>query len=256
MFTKAITRPPAENFSDGLTTAQLGAPDFSTALAQHAAYCKALQRCGLQLIELPPNAECPDLTFVEDTAIVTERCAVLTHPGAASRKAEVSAIRPALAPFYDRIHTITAPGTLDGGDICDADGHFLIGISKRTNETGARQLADFLAQEGYTADFIDIRQVPGILHLKSGIAYLGDGNMLAWQELADHPALEAYHRTIVPAAEAYAANCVRVNEDVLVAQGFPQVGKLVEKLGYRLMALDMSEFEKMDGGLSCLSLRF
>ena len=256
MFKHAIVRPPASTYSMGLTTADLGKPDMQIALRQHAAYRQALQTCGLVLTELPPDEHYPDSTFVEDTAILTERCAILTHPGAASRVGEVDAIRTVLKPFYNQIYTITAPGTLDGGDICDVDGHFLIGISDRTNEEGARQLADFLAREGYPSSFVDIRRVPGILHLKSGIAYLGDGNLLVWKALFAHPLLEPYRKTIVPEQEAYAANCVRVNDYVLVADGFPQVGNLVEKLGYRLVLLEMSEYQKMDGGLSCLSLRF
>jgi dimethylargininase len=180
----------------------------------------------------------------------------MTHPGAPERKGEVNAIRPIINQFYHRIYSITAPGTLDGGDICDADGHFFIGISERTNEEGARQLADFLLQEGYTASYIDVRTVPGILHLKSGIASLGDGVMLLIKELAEHPAFENYQRLIVPASETYAANCIRINDTILMAKGFPQVGNLVEKLGFPSLVLDMSEFEKMDGGLSCLSLRF
>ena len=256
MFTRAIVKTPAENFSSGLTTANLGQPDFSTALLQHEAYCQALRKCGLDLTELPPDPNYPDSTFVEDTAILTERCAILTHPGAPSRQGEVSEIRPTIGQFYNRIRTLTAPGTLDGGDICDADGHFFIGISERTNEEGARQLADFLLQEGYTASFVDVRPVPGILHLKSGIASLGDGTLLLIKELADHPAFENYQRVIVPAGETYAANCIRVNDTVLMASGFPQVGNLLEKLGIPRLVLDMSEFEKMDGGLSCLSLRF
>ncbi|MEM5774606.1 MAG: arginine deiminase family protein [Anaerolineaceae bacterium] len=256
MFTRCIVRPPAETFALGLTTAHLGVPDFSLALQQHEAYCHALKRCGLELTALPPDPNYPDSTFVEDTAILTERCAVLTHPGAPSREGEAAAIRPILAQFYPRIHTITAPGTLDGGDICDADGHFFIGISERTNEEGARQLAEFLILEGYTASYVDVRGVPGILHLKSGIASLGGGHLLLMEALADHAAFEGYHRHIVPPEETYAANCIRVNETVLVAAGFPQVGKLVENLGLPVILLNMSEFEKMDGGLSCLSLRF
>ncbi len=256
MFTRCIVRPPAETFALGLTTAQLGVPDHSLAVRQHEAYCYALKRCGLDVTRLPPEPEYPDSTFVEDTAILTERCAILTHPGASSREGEVASIRPTLASFYHRIHAITTPGTLDGGDICDADGHFFIGISARTNEEGARQLGELLVKEGYTASYVDVRNVPGILHLKSGIASLGDGHLLLIEALADHPAFEGYHRHIVPPEETYAANCIRVNETVLLAEGFPQVGNLVENLGLPVISLNMSEFEKMDGGLSCLSLRF
>lgn len=256
MFTKAILRTPAHTFNQGLTGVNLGAPDLPLALAQHRAYSQALQRCGLELTELPPDPRFPDSTFVEDTAVLTGRCAILTHPGATSRAGEVEAIRPAVDRFYERVFSIATPGTLDGGDICDADGHFFIGISDRTNEEGARQLAAILMSEGYSADMIDIRQTNGILHLKSGISYLGEGNLLLIDALLEHPAFSTYKRVHVPPQEAYAANSLRVNDFVLVPAGFPLVGNLVEKLGYEVIPLEMSEFQKMDGGLSCLSLRF
>lgn len=256
MFTRAIVRPPAETFAAGLTTADLGSPDLSTALRQHEAYCQALRSLGLALTELPPDPAYPDSTFVEDPAILTERCAVLTRPGASSRLGEVSALRPVISMFYTRIHSINTPGTLDGGDICDADGHFFIGISERTNEEGARQLAEILLAEGYTASYVDIRPIAGILHLKSGMTSLGDGHLMMIEALAEHPVFANYHRHIVPAEEAYAANCIRVNDTVLLAEGFPQTARVVESLGLPLLRLSMTEFEKMDGGLSCLSLRF
>ena len=256
MFTQAIVCKPSETFNEGLTGVDLGSPDLALALNQHAEYCKALQRCGLQLDEMPPDPRFPDSTFVEDTAVLTGRCAILTHPGARSREGEVHAMRPVLHKHYERIYTINPPGTLDGGDICDADGHFFIGISHRTNEEGAHQLAEILDREGYTSTFVDIRQMSGFLHLKSGISYLEEGNLLLIDALLDQPAFAAYQRLRVPQEEAYAANSLRVNDYVLLPAGFPLVGNLVEKLGYEVILLEMSEFQKMDGGLSCLSLRF
>jgi dimethylargininase len=132
----------------------------------------------------------------------------------------------------------------------------LIGISARTNAAGAAQLAQWLASQGYTADCIDIRSTPGILHLKSGIADLGDNRMVVIDALADHPALAGYELVRVDAAEAYAANCIRVNDRVLIAAGFPRLCARLRDLGYAVVEVAMSEFRKMDGGLSCLSLRF
>jgi dimethylargininase len=256
MFTRAIVCPPAENFAAGLTTVDLGAPDFGRALAAHAAYCEALAACGLTLTCLPSDSRYPDSTFVEDAAILTDRAAILTRPGAESRAGEVAAIAAALRPLYAQVEEIVAPGTLDGGDICEADGHFLIGVSARTNEEGAAQLARLLARHGYTCACIDIRATPGILHLKSGIGYLGDNRMVVIDALAAHPALTRYAQVRVEGAEAYAANCVRVNDWVLFPAGFPRLAAALRALGYTLVELDMAEFQKMDGGLSCLSLRF
>jgi dimethylargininase len=255
-FTRAIVRPPGSNFAAGLTTQELGAPSLEKALQQHAAYCQALRRCGLELTELPADPDYPDSTFVEDTAILTSRGAILARPGAASREGEVQAMRPVLAVFYHHLAQIAPPGTLDGGDICEAGEHFFIGLSERTNEAGAQQLAAFLAGLGYTSALVDIHGVPGILHLKSGIASLGDGRLALIDALAGHPAFRGYDVIRLDPHENYAANCVRVNDYLLTAAGYPHFHRALEGAGYQLLVLDMSEYQKMDGGLSCLSLRF
>jgi dimethylargininase len=255
-FDRALVRPPAPNFAAGLTQAGLGAPDFARALAQHAAYCAALARAGLTPIELAPDPAFPDSTFVEDTAVVTARGAVVTRPGAASRAGETAAIAEALARLGVGTAHLTPPGHVDGGDICELEGRFLIGLSSRTDESGARQLAARLAEWGYSAETVDVRGLgPALLHLKSGLSDLGDGRVAVVRELADHPALAAWERVVVDPGEGYAANCVRVNDRVLVAKGFPRLAATLDRLGYRLEPLEMSEFRKMDGGLSCLSLR-
>ena len=256
MFTKAIVRLPAANFADGLTTVDMGAPDFATTMEQHQAYCDALVRCGLTLIRLDADPKHADSTFVEDVAVVTEHGAILTRPGAESRVGEVENIKSCLSKFYSELPEIKAPGTLDGGDICEAGNHFIIGISLRTNENGAKQLADWLATHGYTSDFVDICSVSGILHLKSGLSFIGDNRMVVIDALAGHSALKGFQLIRVQATEDYAANCVRVNDHVLMASGFPVLQKTLETLGYSVIALDMSEYQKMDGGLSCLSIRF
>lgn len=255
-FTHAIVRPPAANFADGLTTADFGAPDVEHALAEHADYCRALEGCGLALTMLPEDAAHPDSTFVEDTGVIARNVAVLTRPGATSRLGEATAIRPALAARFHPLLEITAPGTVDGGDICEAGTHFFIGLSERTNEAGGRQLAAFLEGAGFTAELVRFTAGPGLLHLKSGIAWVGGRDLVVMRDLAHHPAFAGWERLVVPDGEEYAANCVRVNDRVLVPAGFPKTAALLAARGYKPLALDMSEFRKMDGGLSCLSLRF
>jgi dimethylargininase len=255
-FTRAIVRPPSSNFADGLTSVALGKPDFALAIAQFAQYCAALERCGLQLVTLPEDAAHPDATFVEDTAVLSARCNVITRPGAPSRAGETAAIGAALAVLKIKTVAIESPGTLDGGDICEAGEQFFIGVSKRTNWDGAQQLAASLEKAGYSTACIDIREEPDILHLKSGIASLGDNRIVAIDSLAGHHALRKHEIVRVAAGEEYAANCVRVNDHVLIAAGFPKVAQSLAKRGYDSIVLDMSEFQKMDGGLSCLSLRF
>jgi dimethylargininase len=255
-FSKAITRLPGESFAAGITTAGLGAPDLSCALEQHAAYCKALTQCGVQVTILEADARFPDSTFVEDTAVLTPQVAVITHPGADSRRGETETIRVALKGHYGEMCTIEAPGTVDGGDICQAGDHFFIGVSARTNPEGARQLAAFLQAAGFTTSEIDIRGTSGLLHLKSGMSYLGNGTMLVDPVLAELLDFDGYRVLQVPEDECYAANCIRVNDFVLFAKGYPQTVAMLAAEGFDLMLLDMSEFRKMDGGLSCLSLRF
>lgn len=256
MFSKAIVREPSENFADGLTSVDLGVPVFEAALVQHGAYCEALVRCGLSLVELDPDPNYPDSTFVEDTAILTESCAVITLPGASSRNGEILSMSETLSKYYDKLDAVQPPGTIDGGDVCQIENHFLIGISDRTNEEGARQLSMYLEAVGFTSTQIDIRGTDGLLHLKSGVTYLGENRVLVADALAGEKELEGFELVAVPEGEEYAANCIRVNDYLLFAAGFPRLQKTLEVLGYKIIEVEMSEFQKMDGGLSCLSLRF
>jgi dimethylargininase len=256
LFTKAIVRIPGSNFDAGLTTVSLGRPNFDQVLTQHTCYCEALVDCGLTLTTLDPDLRHPDSTFVEDAAILTSRVAFLTRPGAPSREGEVESIRSTVLQFFPEPKTIEAPGTVDGGDICEAGDHFFIGLSHRTNEEGARQLAAHLAGFGYTSSTIDVRHMTTILHLKSGISYIEDNTLVVMEEMAANPEFAGFQLIRVSPEESYAANCVRVNDRVLVANGFPQLTAALEDRGFNPLILDMSEFQKMDGGLSCLSLRF
>lgn len=256
MSTQAIVRRPSPNFASGLTTAGLGSPDYTRALEQHAGYCAALEQCGLKLTHLPSDDRHPDSTFVEDTAVVTDQFAILARPGAPSRLGEVATMRDALTGFYSTLYSIKKPGTLDGGDICKAGNHFFIGISARTNESGAQQFAELAASFNFSSEFIDIRQLDGLLHLKSGMAYLGDNRLVATDTLAHREGFCDYTVLFVPETEKYAANCIRVTEHVLMAAGYPALEASLRNWGYETISLEMSEFQKMDGGLSCLSVRF
>jgi dimethylargininase len=254
-FTRALVRKPSPNFADGLTQGDHGVPSFALAKAQHELYCDTLARCGLQLTRLTAEARYPDATFVEDTAILTGRGAIVMRPGASSRRGEVETIREAIVELAPSLGEIEEPGTVDGGDICEVNGRFLIGISARTNEEGARQLAAILASQGYESTQVDIRGIPGLLHLKSGLAALEDGRLVAIDALADQDALRGYPVVRVDDRESYAANCISVNGRVLLARGFPLLEAALVSLRYDVVTLEMSEFRKMDGGLSCLSLR-
>ena len=188
--------------------------------------------------------------------MLTDKCAVLTRPGAPSRSGEVESMRKVLADFFPSPGEIQTPTTLDGGDVCEAGNHFFIGISERTNEAGARQLAELLAPLGYASSLIDIRGLKSILHLKSGLSYVGDDRLAVIEALADRPEFRGYDLVRVDDSEMYAANCIRVNDHFLVAAGHPAFAGTLRELGYQTIELEMTEFQKMDGGLSCLSLRF
>lgn len=253
---RAIVRPPGETFAAGLTSGALGSPDVALALQQHEAYCRALERAGLALTRLPPDPDHPDSTFVEDTAIVTPRGTILTRPGAPSRAGEVEGIRPALEAVFGGLASLEPPATLDGGDVCRVGDHYLIGVSARTNREGARQLATWLEGLGLGASVLDIRPIPGLLHLKTGLSWLGGGRLLVAEPLGRLAALARYELFPVPAGEDYAANSVVVGGSVIVPAGYPGVSAMLRKLAFEILPVEMSEFRKMDGGVSCLSLRW
>jgi dimethylargininase len=255
-FRHAITRLPANTFSQGISSSKLGQPDIDLAIVQHQSYVSALSKAGLDCLVLPASPEFPDSVFVEDTAVVTRDFAVISRPGADSRRGEIIEMTVELEKFFQNIEQIQAPGMLDGGDICMADNHFFIGISNRTNPAGAQQLADIVNKYGFTSKFIDIRQLAGILHLKSSVNYLGEETLLLDPRMQNHPALQRFRRLVVPADEVYSANCLRVNEIVLVPDGFPGTLEILDKAGFLVVVVDVSEYQKMDGGLSCLSLRW
>jgi dimethylargininase len=256
MMRNAILRRPSENFAQGRTTVSLGKPDPVKVNQQYQSYCDALAGSGVVLTVLDADPAHPDSTFVEDTAVLLENKVILTRPGAKSREGEVHGIRGTLAQFFASFAEIKAPGTVDGGDICEVEKHFFIGLSQRTNQEGARQLAEILAGEGCTSSLVDIRTMKNILHLKSGIAYIGSNHLVVMEEMASYKEFAGYDLIRVNPQESYAANCIRVNDHVLIPDGYPTMQSDLEHRGYSVIPLEMSEFQKMDGGLSCLSLRF
>ncbi|MBS4216305.1 MULTISPECIES: dimethylarginine dimethylaminohydrolase family protein [Neobacillus] len=253
LFHHTIVKRPGTTYVNGLTTSDLGKPILEKAFEQHDAYIEALKKCGTEVTVLPSNDQFPDSTFVEDTAVLTPEFAVISNPGAESRNGEIQDMEPAIKSFYDKIYYIKAPGTLDGGDILQAEDHFYIGISERTNQEGAEQLKQILESENYKATIVPLQK---FFHLKTGIAYLGNQTIVAAGEFVDHPDFNSYKKIIVPQEEEYAANCIQVNDYVIIPAGYPQTKQKIEEAGYQTIEVDTSEFRKLDGGLSCLSLRF
>lgn len=253
MFKNAIVRIPCPEMIEGLSSASLGKPDYKKALYQHASYVDALQSCGLEVKVLEADSRFPDSTFVEDVALCTPGCAIVTNPGAPSRNGEKQEMEPVLQAFYERMESITAPGTLDAGDVMMVGKLFYIGLSKRTNREGADQLIRILERYGMSGSTVPLNDM---LHLKSGISYLEQNKLLVTGEFNDHPAFAGFQKIEVDPDEAYAANSLWINSAVLVPAGFPRTLKKIKQAGYQTIVLDVSEFRKLDGGLSCLSLRF
>jgi len=253
MFTQAIVRTPCKNLVKGLTTADLGLPNYSLALSQHQKYIKALKECGLKVTILEADENYPDSTFVEDTALLTPYCAVITNPGAHTRKGEVNEMKEVVTRFYSDVEYIIEPGTLEAGDVMMVNKHFYIGLSNRTNKHGAEQLIDILKKYGMTGSTVTLKNV---LHLKSGVSYLENDILLVAGEFLTNAEFQKYNVVKIDDDESYAANSLWINYKVLIPKGFPKTKTQIEKLGYKTIEVDVTEFQKLDGGLSCLSLRF
>ena len=253
MFSKAIVRTPAKSLVRGITTAGLGEPGYELALEQHRQYVAALESCDLAVEVMEAEEDYPDAMFIEDTALLMPRCAIVTNPGAALRRGEVSRVSTRLSQYYGEVESIKAPGTVDAGDIMMVGDHCYIGLSNRTNEDGASQVIEILAAHDYSGSMIPISES---LHLKSSVSYLENNNLVVTGELCDKTEFDQFKQIRISEAERYAANCIWINERVLVPAGFRKSAEMISALGYAVIELDVSEFRKLDGGLSCLSLRF
>ena len=253
MFKRAILRTPSKSMVSGLSTANLGIPNYELALIQHKKYIEALEKCGVEIIVLPPLEAFPDSTFIEDVALLTDNCAIITNPGAESRKGEIASIRNELEEYYDDIEQIKHPGTVEAGDVMMVGSHFYIGLSQRTNEEGAKQLIGLLNNYDKTGSVVKLEKV---LHLKTGLAYLGKNNLVACGEFLIKNEFRNFNILKIDESESYAANCIWVNNKVIMPLGYPNSRNLIKQAGYDIIEVEVSEFKKLDGGLSCLSLRF
>ncbi len=256
MFKNAIVRKPCKAMIDGITSApELGKPDFALAQKQHDDYIEALKKTGVEVTVLEANEDYPDSCFVEDTAVLTRNCAIISNPGADSRRGEAKEMLPTIRKFFpeDKIEYIQSPGTLEGGDVMMVGDHFYVGKSARTNEEGISQFISILEKHGLTGSEVPLELV---LHLKTGVNYIENNNMLVAGEFVTKPDFVKFNKIEIPEDEAYAANCIWMNGTVIVPEGYPTVEKSIRDAGYDVILVDTSEYKKLDGGLSCLSLRF
>lgn len=226
--------------------------DVGKAARQHEDYCRLLSGLGVRVLSLPPEPELPDAVFVEDTAVVTDEVAVVTTMGAAARRHEVQTISELLAR-YRPLARLNGSGTLEGGDVVRAGRTVFVGLSTRTNAAGVEQLRAILAPHGYTVKPVEVK---GCLHLSTGCAYLGRETILANREWVDVSPFEGFDLIDVPPSEPWGANALRVGDDVLIAASCPQTAERVRERGFRVHPVDISELEKAEGGLTCMSLIF
>jgi dimethylargininase len=254
MFTNAIVRTPGRSIVEGLSDSKtLGLPNYEQAIIQHQSYIDALTKCGLDVFVLESCEEYPDSTFVEDVALITPNCAIITRPGVASRRGEVNEIEYILKQKFNNIEAIEAPGTIEGGDIMMVGDHYYIGLSERTSFKGAKQIIQILNKYDMSGSTISLKK---ILHLKTGLSYLEKNNLVVCGELINDSSFEQFNPIEIPEKESYAANCIWVNGSVIIPLGYPTTKQRIENAGYPVIETDVSEFQKLDGGISCLSLRY
>lgn len=253
MFKNAIVRKPGKSVVDGIGPGNLGQVDYENALKQHDAYVEALKKTGVEVTFIETLEEYPDSCFVEDTAVLTSKCAIICNSGLNSRSGEKTSAYKAIKDYYKNIEEIKSPGTIEGGDVMMVDDYFYIGLSNRTNKEGARQFIEILRKYDLDGTTVPLSEV---LHLKTGASYLDNNNLLLSGEFIDDPIFKDFNKIIIPKDEEYAANCIWMNGYVLVPEGYPKVKKTLEDLGYEIIEVDTSEYRKIDGSPSCLSLRF
>lgn len=247
----ALTREVSDALADCELTHIARLPiDVAAARAQHAAYERALADAGYRIERLRAGADLPDSVFIEDTAVVFDEIAVITRPGAASRRGEVPAVAEALAK-HRQIRTIEAPATIDGGDVLAAGRRVFVGLSSRTNPDAARQLRSILTPFQYSVCELALGDC---LHLKSAVTWLGEDLLLANPEWVDVSAFGGFDIVAVDSSEPAAANALRLRDRVVLAAGFPRTADAVRARGLQVVTVDASELAKAEGGVTCCSL--
>ena len=247
---RAIVRPPPNSFSRCISShPDAKTVDLDLARAQHKKYCQVLQDHGLEIIELQPEESQPDCCFVEDTAVIVGQKALITRMRFESRRGEENTIEEVLSDYLN-LHRVSTPGHLEGGDVIHCEDFLICGESSRTNDSGIKQMESWL--EIPVMRVFDSR----IIHLKSHATYLGEDTIVVTPEYANHPVFDRFTKVVLPLEEAYAANTLAVNGSILMSARHPESCALVRGAGFKVIELNMSEFEKCEGALTCLSLLF
>ena len=247
---RALVREPGSSFPKCISSHPLKHTiNYSKALKQHLNYCQVLESLNLEIIYLTRNDKHPDSCFVEDNAVIHNEKALITRMGAESRRGEEDAIEAVLRDYME-IKRAKAPATIEGGDIIHLPDRLICGITQRTNADGASQMKNWLNV------IVDTFISPNIVHLKSYVTYLGDDFVIATKTYADNPILKNFKKLVVENDESYAANTLAIDNNVLMPKGFQKAQAKVRDAGFEVIPLDMSEFQKCEGALTCLSLIF
>lgn len=252
-FTHAILRTPGRSVTGGLRAHYGPGPDYDAVLAEHAAYAQALRDAGLTLDILPPLEAFPDSIFVEDPALVFGEGAILLNPGADTRRAEAEHLAPVLDRHFPQVLRLAA-GNADGGDVLVTPGKVMIGLSARTDRTGAEALSQALVQLGRAAQIV--APPPEALHLKTIATLIDEETILTTQAGAASGLFADFRVLTLDPEEAPAANALRINDRLLLSAGFPRIAERLDGMGYALTLLDTTHVARIDAGLSCMSLRW
>lgn len=253
-FTRAITRRPARSVVDGLRAEDHGTPDFDQMLKDHEHYVATLRETGAEIIELPALEEFPDAVFVEDNALCLKNCAILMRPGAVPRRGEVAIIAPSIRTQYDDVYEITGPGFIEGGDILTTSREILIGKSARTDAAGVEELRAIVQPRGYVIR--EVQTPKDVLHFKTDCSLLDSNTILSTKRLDASRCFDGYRVLHTADGEEAGANAIRFNQFVIMAANFPKTAQMLRENGYEVREINNTECAKIDGGMSCLSLRF
>jgi len=253
-FTHAITRRPAASITDGLRAVDTGTPDLQRMQAHHDAYVATLRATGATVVELPPLDAYPDSVFVEDTALCLPQGAIVMRPGAPTRLGEAAEMAPHLQALYSTVEWIKGPGTIEGGDILVTGREILVGQSARTDAAGIAELRAIVTAWGHALR--EVHTPPGVLHFKTDCSLLDADTILSTGRLSASGCFDGYRVIHTAEGEEAAANTIRFNDVVLMPAGFPATRDRIESAGFTTVEIGNTECAKLDGGMSCLSLRF
>ena len=253
-FSHAVSRKPAASIIRGLRFEDFGTPDHQKFLEHHAAYVDVLRSTGAEVTVLEPLEAYPDSVFVEDAALCLQEGVIQMRPGAPSRLGEAAEIAGTLADIYGDIHELEPGGVIEGGDILVTDSEILVGLSSRTDHAGVAALDKIVSQWGYKVR--ELQTPEGVLHFKTDCSLLDEETILSTKRLSDSGCFDGYRLLHVADGEEACANSIRFNEIVVMPDGFPKTTEMLTKEGYDIRLIGNTEAAKVDGGMSCWSLRF